>query len=250
MSPVKKYIFVFIIVIFISLVLALIVSVLYSSHISRPVVELIKQMKEVENGHLEIELKNGNSNIYEINSLRKTFYKMVLNLNNIITNINTSTKEINSMTSVMYQAACSSIEKSEHAQKSILNISENIRKQADNTIYASNGIESLANQIAASRELSQNVYNFLGLLNNSTENGKEQIENLENKSLHNLNNTNIMKKVVSELQQEMKQINTITETIQNIAKQTHLLSLNATIEAFRAGESGKGFAIVAKEIKD
>lgn len=250
MLPVKKYIFVFLIVIFLSLILALIISILYSSYISRPVVELTKQMKAVEAGCLEIVFESGNSNIYEINSLRKNFYKMVLNLNNLISNINTASKEIDNMTSVMYQAACCSIEKSEYAKKSISNISENIIKQADNTNYASKGIESLAKQIATSRELSQNVYSYLGLLNNSTEKGKEQLEKLESNSLYNLNSTNLMKNVVYELQQEMKQINTITETIQNIAKQTHLLSLNATIEASRAGESGKGFAIVAKEIKD
>ncbi len=250
MLPVKKYIYMFVIVIFISLVLALIISILYSSYISKPVVELTKQMKAVEDGYLEIEFKSGNSNIYEINSLRKNFYKMVLTLNNLISNINTASKEIDNMTSVMYQAACCSIEKSEYAKKSISNISDNIIKQADNTHYASMGIESLAKQIATSRELSQNVYSYLGLLNKSTKNGKEQIEKLENKSMYNLNNTNLMKDVVFELQKEMKQINTITETIQNIAKQTHLLSLNATIEASRAGESGKGFTIVAKEIKD
>ena len=86
-------------------------------------------------------------------------------------------------------------------------------------------------------------------LNSSAENGIEQINILESKSLYNLENTNIMNTVVSELHIEMKQINTITATIQNIAKQTHLLALNATIEASRAGEAGKGFSVVAQEIK-
>jgi methyl-accepting chemotaxis protein len=174
---------------------------------------------------------------------------MVMNLNSLISKISSSSKAIDIMTSEMFEDACNSIEQSEHTKKSVINIDENIRKQADDTNYATKGIESLASQIATLRELSQSVYSYLGLLNVSTENGKGQIDNLESKSLFNLENTNIMRAVVSELQIEMKQVNTITATIQNIAKQTHLLALNATIEASRAGEAGRGFSVVAQEIK-
>jgi methyl-accepting chemotaxis protein len=249
MSPVRGYIILLLMVIIVSLTITLIVSITYSKKLAKPVVELTKQMQRVEEGHLELELKGTKNNIFEINSLRNTFYKMVLNLNTLISNINSASKEIDSMTSVMYEAASNSIEQSECTQKSVQNIDENIKNQADNTNYATVGIESLAYQIATSRELSQNVYSYLGLLNASAENGKEQIDKLEKMSLFNLENTNTMENVVSELQMDMKQINTITATIQNIAKQTHLLALNATIEASRAGEAGRGFAVVAQEIK-
>jgi len=53
----------------------------------------------------------------------------------------------------------------------------------------------------------------------------------------------------SQLTQKAEEISNIIQTIQQIANQTHLLSLNARLEAARAGESGKGFAVVAEEIK-
>lgn len=55
---------------------------------------------------------------------------------------------------------------------------------------------------------------------------------------------------VSELGQAARQIGQVTETIADISDQTNLLALNATIEAARAGQAGKGFAIVAAEIKE
>ncbi len=55
---------------------------------------------------------------------------------------------------------------------------------------------------------------------------------------------------IHELGEAARDINKVTETINEIAEQTNLLALNATIEAARAGEAGKGFAVVANEIKE
>lgn len=62
--------------------------------------------------------------------------------------------------------------------------------------------------------------------------------------------TNVLKDSVSEMQEKLNTFSIASEQIVNIASQTNLLALNAAIEAARAGDSGRGFSVVADEVKN
>lgn len=77
------------------------------------------------------------------------------------------------------------------------------------------------------------------------ERSKELLESISSVASVSANNT----QTLTDLQQEAKSIQSVVKTIRDIASQTQLLALNAAIEAAHAGEYGRGFDIVAKEVK-
>jgi methyl-accepting chemotaxis protein len=219
LAPFVKIFFLIGFITFICILFIIIISLLVSNSIVKPISILDHATSKVSTGDLNVEIVTESRD--EIGDLYRNFNKMLLTVNDVLANIQKSSNNLSG-----YHNTLDSV---------ITTFDTTLKRQADSI---SGSVETFGKVNDSVIKIVQNVRDSIRLTSQA-----EEQASVSNMIINDMSNE------IKMISETTKQINQITDLINGISEKTRLLSLNAAIEANRAGDSGKGFNVVASEIR-
>ncbi|WP_126445674.1 methyl-accepting chemotaxis protein [Sulfuricystis multivorans] len=203
--------------------------------VTRPLENMVAGLRAIASGEGDLTRRLEVKSNDEIGQASLVFNEMMANFANLVRQVDTSAKHVSTAARDLVEGA--------------RQVAESSRQQSGKSAAVTDAVERMVRSIVAVAESAERVHAQSQESLARSREGRQSLERLIGEIGRVKSAVDEMAAAVNEFVSSTASITNMTREVKDIADQTNLLALNAAIEAARAGEAGRGFAVVADEVR-